>query len=51
MTHEQLQALTEWIDARIDEKIEAAMGRTGWEETVRQRDLYKELKEALEMDT
>ena len=46
MTLEQLQALTEWVDARIAEKIEAAFNRDGLHEYIRQSDLYKELKEA-----
>ena len=46
MTHEQLQALTEWVDARIEEKIEEAFQREGFWETQRQMDKYEELKEA-----
>lgn len=46
MTHEQLQVLSEWVDARIDERIEDRLGNDSLYESVRQRDLYTELKRA-----
>ena len=47
MTREQFNALCEYIDAKIDEKIEDAFGRDGLSETIRASKLECEAWAAL----
>ena len=47
MTKEQLQALLDYIDARIDEKIESAFGRDGLSEMLKADQLVIELRKEM----
>lgn len=47
MTEDQYRALLEYIDKRIDEKINDAFGRDSLVETIRCNDAERELRIAL----
>lgn len=50
MTIEQLEALTEYIDAAIDDRIESAFGRDGLVESIAKSDRLKDLKKSFGLE-
>ena len=45
MTKDQMKLLMEWIEVKIDEKIEDAFGRSSGMEWSKQEDIKREIEE------